>query len=139
MAWANPSAIWSIGARVLAAAATAGAIVFVFYTRAPQPVAIASRYADACAGARTLAQRALANEAVRGIELGDCADFNLREQKDLSWLANGKSAGTRYGAPVTLEWSARVAAFPEGMRLCNFGFDASSNPRTPAALTVDAC
>ena len=113
--------------------------MFLFFKHAQQPVAMASPYADACEATRSLAQRALAGEAVRGVELGDCAALNLREQKDFSWLASGRSSGTRYGAPVTLEWSARVAAFPQGMRLCNFGFDASRSPRTPTALALEQC
>jgi hypothetical protein len=110
---------WSTWSRVFAAVATAAAMVFLFYKHAQQPVVAAAPYADACEATRALAHRALAGEAVRGVELGDCADLNLREQKDLSWVSNGRSSGIRYGAPVNLEWSARVAAFPKGMRLCN--------------------
>ena len=135
----NQQAFWVVSSRVLVAAVIAGTMVFLFYEHAQHPVTMAASYADACEATRALAQRALAGEAVRGDGLDDCAALNLREQKDLSWLATGRYSGTRYGAPVTLEWSARVAAFPEGMRLCNFAFDASRNPSTPTALAVEQC
>src|SRR5690349_21005411 len=99
---------WLIWSRALVAGAIAGAMVFLFYKHAQQPAMMAAPYADACAATRALALRALAGEAVRGVELGDCAGLNLREQTDLSWVSNGRSSGTRYGAPVDLEWSARV-------------------------------
>jgi hypothetical protein len=129
----------AVGWGPLAALVVAGTIGLLLYTHEQRPRAVATPYADACEATQSLARHALVSEAIHDLKMGDCPYLNLREQKDLSWLANGSSTGTRYGAPVALEWSARVAVFPDGARLCNFGFDASRNPRTPTSLVVEPC